>query len=109
MALDEKGRALDQVRRSFLNEVDALNPAYGKHGRPMPVPAQVREAVGTGAQAATRGRAADNIARFNALTEPSKQGYRAGYADTRVGTIERAPAGHERCSSAHVAEGAART
>lgn len=93
MAFDEKGRALDQVRRSFLNEVDGLNPTYGQARAAYAGPAQVREAVGVGAQAATRGRAVDNIARFDALNEPSKQGFRAGYADTRVGAIERAPQG----------------
>jgi hypothetical protein len=94
LVLDEKGRALDQVRRSFLNEVDGLNPAYGQARAAYAGPAQVREAVGIGAQAATRGRAADNIARFEALTDPSKQGFRAGYADTKVGAIERAAPGN---------------
>ena len=93
LALDEKGRALDQVRRSFLSEVDGLNPVYAQARAAYAGPAQVRDAVGAGAQAATRGRAADNIARFQALTDPSKQGYRVGYADTRVGAIERAPQG----------------
>lgn len=93
LSLDEKGRALDQVRRAFLNEVDSLNPAYAQARAAYAGPAQVRNAVGTGAQAATRGRAADNIARFNAMTNPTQQGFRSGYADTRVGAIERAPQG----------------
>jgi hypothetical protein len=91
LALDEKGRALDQVRRAFLQEVDGLNPAYGKARAAYAGPAQVREAVGVGGDAASRGRAADNIARFNALTDQSQQGFRAGYADKRIGKIESTP------------------
>lgn len=94
LVLDEKGRALDNVRKSFLSEVDGLNPKYAEARAAYAGPAQVREAVDTGAQAATaRGRATDNIARFEALTDPSKQGYRTGYADTRVAKIESAPQG----------------
>jgi hypothetical protein len=93
LALDEYGRALDNVRRSFLNEVDRLNPAYAQARAAYAGPAQVRDAVTAGSQAASRGRAADNIARFNALTAPSQQGFRAGYADARVGNIERAAEG----------------
>jgi hypothetical protein len=93
LMLDEKGRALDNVRRSFLKEVDSLNPDYATARALYAGPAQVRDAVTAGTQAAMRGRAADNIARFRAMTDPSKQGYRTGYADTRVGAIERAPQG----------------
>ena len=93
LALDEHGRALDAVRRSFLNEVDSLNPKYAEARAAYAGPAQVREAVGVGQQAATRGRAADNIDRFNTMTEPQKQGFREGYADARAGAIERAPQG----------------
>jgi hypothetical protein len=94
--LDEYGRALDSVRRSFLNEVDAVNPVYGEARRAYSGPAQVREAVGFGSDAATRGRAADNIARFDALNEPSKQGYRIGYADKLAERAEKAPAGSNK-------------
>lgn len=93
LMLDEKGRALDAVRRSFLKEVDAVNPDYAKARALYAGPAQVRDAVTAGAQAATRGRAADNVARFKALTAPSQQGYRSGYADTVVGKAERAAEG----------------
>jgi hypothetical protein len=88
LALDEYGRALDNVRRSFLTEVDSVNPTYGQARAAYSGPAQVRNAVTAGAQAATRGRFADNLARFDALTEPSKQGFRAGYADTLAAKME---------------------
>jgi hypothetical protein len=91
--LDEYGRALDNVRRSFLREVDSVNPVYGEARRVYAGPAQVREAVQTGADAATRGRSADNIARFEAMGEPAKQGYRTGYADTLAARAEKGAEG----------------
>lgn len=94
--LDEKGRALDAVRRSFLKEVDAVNPEYALARALYAGPAQVRDAVTAGAKAASRGRAADNIARFNALTAPSQQGHRIGYADTLAAKIEGAAPGRNK-------------
>jgi hypothetical protein len=91
--LDEYGRALDNVRRSFLREVDAVNPAYGAARREFAGPAQVRDAVRAGSDAASRGRAADNIARFQALADPSQQGYRLGYADTLAARAEKGAMG----------------
>lgn len=91
--LDEYGRALDNVRRSFLREVDAVNPSYGAARREFAGPAQVRDAVRTGADAANRGRATDNIARFQALADPSQQGYRLGYADTLAARAEKGAMG----------------
>jgi hypothetical protein len=96
LMLDEKGRALDAVRRSFLKEVDAVNPDYATARALYAGPAQVRDAVTAGGKAATRGRAADNIARFKALTDPSQQGFRGGYADTLAGQIEGASPGRNK-------------
>jgi hypothetical protein len=93
LALDEYGRGLDNVRRSFLREVDSVNPTYGQARAAYAGPAQVRDAVGVGAQAAKSGRAADNLARFDALNPQSQQGFRAGYADTLANNIERAAPG----------------
>ncbi|KRQ11942.1 hypothetical protein AOQ73_05915 [Bradyrhizobium pachyrhizi] len=93
LALDEHGRALDRVRRAFLSEVDSLNPTYAQARAAYGGPAQVREAVGIGADAAKRGRAVDNLDRFDALPDAAQQGFRHGYADTRLTAIERAPQG----------------
>lgn len=81
LRLDEYGRALDSVRRSFLKEVDAVNPDYAKARQLYAGPAQVRDAVAAGGKAVGRGRAADNVEYFNSLSGPSKQGFRTGYAD----------------------------
>lgn len=89
LMLDEKGRALDAVRRSFLKEVDAVNPVYAKARALYAGPAQVRDAVAMGGKAAGRGRAADNLDQFNSLPDASKQGFRTGYADRLDQGFER--------------------
>jgi len=94
--LDEHGRAIEGVRKAFLNEVDKLNPDYAAARAAYAGPAQVREAVGTGQRMASRGRAADNIGQFNALSEPAKQGARIGYADNLLGKIENAAPGIDK-------------
>jgi hypothetical protein len=93
LVLDARGRALDQVRRSFLKEVDSINPAYAQARAAYAGPAQVREAVPVGQQAATRGRAADNLDRFNRMNPQEQQGFRQGYADTLVGKAENGAMG----------------
>ena len=89
LMLDEYGRALDSVRRSFLTEVDAVNPVYAKARALYAGPAQVRDAVAMGGKAAGRGRAADNLDQFNALPDASQQGFRTGYADRLSQGVER--------------------
>lgn len=96
LVLDEHGRALDQVRRAFLNEVDSLNPKYAQARAAYAGPAQVRDAVDAGARAASRGRSADNLQRFDALTAPSQQGFRGGYADTLAARIESTASGSNK-------------
>jgi hypothetical protein len=91
--LDEYGRALDNVRRQFLREVDSINPAYAQARAAYAGPAQVRSAVPMGQKAATRGRAADNLDQFNAMNPQEQQGFRQGYADTMVGKAENGAMG----------------
>jgi hypothetical protein len=93
LALDARGRALDQVRRAFLNEVDSINPAYAQARAAYAGPAQVRSAVPMGQKAATRGRAADNLDIFNRMNPQEQQGFRQGYADTLVGKAENGAMG----------------
>lgn len=96
LMLDEYGRALDNVRRTFLKEVDVLNPDYGQARALYAGPAQIRDAVNMGARAPTRGRAADNIDQFNKMSDPTQQGYRKGYADTLAARAERGPMGENK-------------
>lgn len=93
LVLDGKGRALESVRKSFLSEVDALNPDYAMARSLYAGPAQAREQVGRGAMAATRGRAEDNVQQFMGLNQPSQQGFRTGYADKLSEGFERSAEG----------------
>jgi hypothetical protein len=79
--LDEEGRAIEAVRKAYVETIDGINPDYAAARKAWAGPASVDEAVGRGQYAASRGRAADNLDIFNGLGEPQKQGYRAGYAD----------------------------
>ena len=93
LVLDERGRALDRVRRAFLEEVDSLNPEYAEARRLYAGPAQAKEQVGRGGQAASRGRAEDNIDQFSRLNQASRQGFRTGYADKLSEGFERSAEG----------------
>jgi hypothetical protein len=89
LMLDERGRAIDAVRRSFLSEVDSINPDYKRARQLFSGPAQVRDAITTGGEAVSRGRAADNLAQFNLMGDAQKQGHRIGYADKLAERFER--------------------
>jgi hypothetical protein len=93
LRLDEEGRAIDAVRRSFLQEADALNADYGQARALYAGPASIRDDVNLGAAAAGRGRAADNIAEFGRKQPANQQGFRLGYADTLNQRIERSAQG----------------
>ena len=94
LVLDEKGRAIDQVRRAFLGEVDELNPAFAQARAMYAGPMEIKDAVALGRQAgAGRARAADNIAQFEGMNDVAKQGFRAGYVDPVLGRVEKAAEG----------------
>jgi hypothetical protein len=91
--LDQRGRAIEMVRKNFLENVDDLNANYSAARAAYAGPASQREAIGLGQRAASRGRAADNIDLFNAINDPRKQAFRVGYADTLNAGIERGAEG----------------
>jgi hypothetical protein len=91
--LDQYGRAVDQVRKAFLGELDNINQTYKSARSAYAEPASQAEAIGLGQRAASRGRASDNINTFNRLGEGQKQGFREGYADTLNSGIERGAEG----------------
>lgn len=51
LVLDEAGRAQNQVRSQFLNEVDRINPAYGVARNAYAGPVQARDALARGQHA----------------------------------------------------------
>jgi hypothetical protein len=93
LQLDEYGRSIDQVRRSLLNELDAISPVYRQARAAYAGPASEREAVNFGQQAASRGRAADNLDTFGRLNAPQQGAYRIGYADKLAEGVERGAEG----------------
>lgn len=93
LVLDEQGRAIDQLRRAYINHLDQINPFYGQARRAYAGPAAEREAVGRGQSAATRGRPEDNIADFQNLSPTEQRGFRVGYADRLNEGIERGAEG----------------
>jgi hypothetical protein len=48
LALDQRGRAIDSVRRAFVNELDNLNPAYKAARKAWAGPSAAMDAVGSG-------------------------------------------------------------
>lgn len=66
--------ALDQALSKASPGYRRANDTFSRMSRPI-------EAVPIGQKAATSGRAANNINRFNRMDRPGQQGFRVGYAD----------------------------
>lgn len=91
--LDQRGRAIDMVRKSLLHQLDRANPDYAAARAAYAGPASEAEAVGLGKLAATRGRPTDTMDVFNKLGEPQKAAFRTGYADKLQEGIDRGAEG----------------
>jgi len=98
--VNAQGHAIMGFRNRMLEEMDAINPTYRRARATYAEPMQVRDAVTTGREMATRGRAADNIETFRNMAppegtrtvagvNPEQQGVRIGYADALRGQMER--------------------
>lgn len=99
LQLDEYGRAVDQVRRRFIQELDQVNPRYAEARAAWAGPAAQNEAIGLGKQMAQGGRYADNIDTFNRLNDAQKVGARIGYADSKAAGLERSTEGRNNANS----------
>ena len=91
-ALNAKGDAIATFQRNMLAEIDSINPAYAKARALFAEPMQVRDAIKTGRDMATRGNVQDTVPAFQALRPAEQQGARVGYADklaeqTQAGNI----------------------
>lgn len=87
--LDQRGRAIDAVRRSFLNHVDELNPTYAEARSIYAGPASVRDAIAMGRDNGGRGRWQDNLRQFNEASPTEQQGHRIGRADYEHKRLEK--------------------
>lgn len=79
LALDERGRAVDQVRRAFLGELDNLNPDYAAARQAWAGPTQARDLMQRGRDFANMD--APDIAREVArMSDADREFYRIGVA-----------------------------
>jgi hypothetical protein len=79
-------RELDTAMESASQGYRAANTAFAQASRNI-------EAVGTGRQAATRGRSEDTIPAFQALTPEGQGAFRSGYADPLIANTQGAAFG----------------
>lgn len=92
LMLDQRGHAIDQVRRSFLGELDNLNPDYAAARAAYAGPQQSRGALQQGAQVFNRDP--DQIASEIARLSPSEQQfYRLGAANALKTTLAKTSSG----------------
>jgi hypothetical protein len=80
LVLDQRGRAIDQVRQAFVGELDRLNPAYKAARASWSGPSQSIDAMKAGADIFNR--SPEEVAeRFARLSPNDKEFYRLGVAD----------------------------
>lgn len=82
-------RSLTILKNNMLNEADAINPTYKEARSIFRGPMEVKDAVRTGREMVTSGRAVDNLQTFNSLTPAEQQGARIGYADAVRAPLEK--------------------
>ena len=87
--LTAEGASLAALQRRMLEHIDSINPVYRDARRAYGGPMQVEEAVRTGQQWPTQGRAVDNVAAYNEMNPFQQQGIRIGVADRVRGDLER--------------------
>lgn len=82
--LDQRGRAIDQVRRSFIKEVDASNPAYAPARAAYAGPAQERDFLRRGSSAITA-RPDELSVELAGLTPEQRQQMQLGFQSEIMG------------------------
>jgi len=87
--VNAEGRSLIIMKNRLLENMDALNPDYAKARELYRGPMEVRDAVKTGQDMATRGRPADTLDTFRGLNPSEQQGARIGYADKVLEPVEK--------------------
>lgn len=80
LVLDQRGRAIDQVRQAFVGELDRLNPSYKAARASWSGPAQSLDAMKMGSEIFNR-RPEEVAEVFAKLSPNDKEFYRMGVAD----------------------------
>jgi hypothetical protein len=82
LVLDQRGRAIDQVRQAFVGELDRLNPSYKAARASWSGPAQSLDAMKMGSESLSSSISPEQVAaNFNRLSPNDKEFYRLGVAD----------------------------
>lgn len=82
LALDERGRAIGEVQRAFLSELDRINPDYAEARRLWAGPTRVRDALGLGQDVFNRSVRPDQLRqRLAAMTDDEREAFRIGARD----------------------------
>jgi hypothetical protein len=87
--LNARGNAIMGFRNRMLGEIDELNPTYAQARRTYADPMRTAEAVETGRAMASRGRAADTVPAYQALSPNEQAGVRIGYNEAVREPLER--------------------
>lgn len=93
---NNQARLLTQVRSQLDGALEEASQPYAAARNAYRQGSREIEAVDTGAQAAMRGRPGDTIPAFNRMTDVEKAGFRSGYADRLMGSVENAPWGSNK-------------
>lgn len=83
-------RQLIPIRNALDDALEGASPNYATARNTFREQSKAIDAVEVGKQAATRGRAADNIQAFSRMTPEEQAAYRAGYADPIIRRVENA-------------------
>jgi hypothetical protein len=86
LELDERGKAIDMVRRSYLEELDKLNPDYEAARAAYAEPSRLLDATNKGREV-MNGNTQETVRNFEKMDDPAKDAYRIGAADTLKETV----------------------
>lgn len=92
LMLDQRGRAIDQVRRSYVKELDNLNGDYKPARDAWAGPAQSRDALRAG-RSAINADEADVTRRFSALEPAEQEMFKVGFKKALFDKVKATPDG----------------
>lgn len=82
VVLDERGRAIDSVRKAYVSELDNLNPDYAAARRAYAEPSQMKDAAELGQRLFASNARPDEVKReFSRLPPDAQEAFRIGVAE----------------------------
>lgn len=92
LMLDQRGRAIDQVRRAYVKELDTLNSEYKPARDAWAGPAQSRDALRAG-RSAINADEADVTRRFSGLDPSEQEMFKIGFKKALFDKVKATPDG----------------